>query len=298
MDGSQSPEITISPDLPASFDVNISSEQINELKQAGQSEQSQTILDSLFTPERRKKLIDTASRDIKGRKVRYFRKMKYDKVLDLLETGEQTHLSYFDDVHAPVNEPKLRHLLSDFSRANHLDYNVSSGNAIADDIRNSLGKIIPAEELDQAIRNLTYDQLIPLLDKYLPDTFIKGVHTGSLGQVFSPYLSMSVGGIISLSSRSYVELVMPDDQVVPHPEGVKGEKEVFTRRIKRENIARVYTSNNTLYTDEVTNPETAIGNYYERIHIGREAIERWRWDEPTADYLPTALLPLNTKIHK
>jgi len=275
------------PDVDPSLDILINPQKIAQLKDEHDPAKRQTILDAIFTPERRQRLIQSASVDIKGRKVRYFRKMSYEKLLQLLSEGKQTHLSYFENADGHVPLDILKHLIITYGWHNGQEY-IRTNEDILAEFKRVFSDVIPEAELEDVISNMTFARLIPLLDKYVPERYIKQVHTGSANQILSPYLSMSVGGVINqLRSGVYVEIVMPDSEVVAHPEGVEGEKEVLTRVIKVGDITRVYADPRTLYQDEIVNPDTPVGQT--RGDSSSDNVERWRWDEKTVDYVPVAL---------
>jgi hypothetical protein len=278
-------------DIP---DVSISKELSGKLKVATNPEVQQEILDSIFTSNRRAKLLTNASEDIKGRKVRYFRKMGYDQMLSLLETGKQTYESYHKDLNQKVDDSNLALFLKDYLRekSNGVSKTPVFPESLTDLLKESFRGQAQDEELDKLTQNLTYARIVPFLDKYIPQATMKLAHTGMLHQEFSPYLSMSAGGVISPAisqGRVYVELVMPDSQIIPNEIGVRGEKEVFTKLIERKNIARVYASSDKLWQDEIlAKPQYAqFAETYEKKHLLNQ-VEEWRWHEPTGDYLPVS----------
>ena len=127
---------------------------------------------------------------------------------------------------------------------------------------------------------------------------MKRVYTGSVGQKFSTFLSMSVGGVIStLSSdrypyqKVYCEIVKRD--IMPHESGVPGEKEVFVKKLNLSDIAGVYVDDNKIF-ELIRNDITFSQGHFSKEHqavnrFSDDAIENWRWDVETADCLPNRL---------
>ena len=271
------------------FDVAISPDRIENLKMETDPEKRQNILDDIFTTDRRQKLLRTASKDSKGRKVRYFRKMNYTDLLKLLETGQQTYESYFDDPNKQVTDKDLDTLIRRFSIFSKQEGQANLSQI--EQLKRIFTGFIPEHDLQNMLENLTYARIISVIDTYLPQEFKETIHSGSLGQVFSPYLSLSVGGIINMTDmvdRITVELIMPDETIIPVKTGFEGEKEVYVKKITTRNIARVYTSSSTLQREEVENPDTPIYQF-NNGRIGDNAIGNWRWNEPTTDLLPSSI---------
>lgn len=146
------------------------------------------------------------------------------------------------------------------------------------------------DSIDDADNN---KQKQEILNQFSISILIVVFHTGSVHQKFSSTISLSVGGIISdhlRPSRVYVELVIPDEEVEVHPEHVRGEKEVFVQRIKSEWISRVYVDSEQMRNELITDPNSNIGKFVieKNVEVGQE-VNRWRWDEPTENYLPKKL---------
>lgn len=282
-------------DQEATQSLEIPPEILEQLRRETNPEQRQKALDQLFPDDRREQLLASASKDSAGRPVRSFRRIHYDKLLQLLEKGEQTALDYYPDLHAAIDQGSFQHLLRMVERAQGIDGDILTHFSIAEYLDRIFKNKVPDDELEALKQDLTYKIVLPFVEKYVPLPVLKDAHTGSFAQKFSTLLSMSVGGIVSYPlrpDRAYLELVLPDTAVIPHEpgRGVEGEKEVFTKQLNLRNITRVYTSNDKLYQDEITNPHTPIGSYYAKSHSSHQAVEDWRWDEKTRDYLPTTLL--------
>jgi hypothetical protein len=235
--------------------------------------------------------------DRKGRRVLYYRYIKWDKLFNLLERGEQISMDYVKDPQAPLSPEDLYHL------ANFIkDYAIDSlHKRELRGTKPSLEEIIDtafpnvSQEERARLTKPTYAIILPFIRKYVDQKYIGRRHTGSMLQKFSPFLGMSVGGPINplFDERNvYIEMVIPDSQIIPHPEGVQAEKEVFIEQIKREYISRVHASDQ-LYREAINNPNSMIGTYYaahpDECRTPLEALDRWRWSEKTEDCLPVAI---------
>lgn len=291
-----------------SNDVVISAETLQSLRAEEDPTKQQNILDSIFTQDRRAEMLGNASKDRHGRPVRYFRLMDYGKLLRLLEEGEQTYRSYTDDLEASVDTEHLNDLVTSIARRRAYDAGESTANISQNSTEGKINlafqDLIPDAMLDELSHKaeagaLSYDELIRLIDTHLPTTIIQGIHSGHANQRFSPFLSLSIGGPLRAEfpphKKTYVELTLPDESVIPDdPEHkpISKEMEVFTRKIERENIARVYTDAVVLRRDQIMNPCTAIGAYYLRLGDAQEAVDEWRFNEDTDDYLPSSLVTI------
>ncbi len=273
--------------------VEVTLATIDQLRATTNAEERQKLLDQLFPNERRERKIAGASKDSQDRPVKYFRKMQYDKLLKMLEQGQQTPVDYYEDINAPVDDEVFRYFL----------YQVAGDNfnrrelrelSTPDLVTQLFKDKVPADELAKVLETTTYSTMLPFIDKYVPLSRIKELHAGGLSQRFSPLLSMSVGGVIKdkLSpNQIYLEMVMPDEKVIVHDliEEFEPEKEVFTRSIDLQNVTRVYATTEALQREQVHNPDTAVGKHYNPTNHSSSATDLWRWDEKTEDYLPTSL---------
>lgn len=246
-----------------------------------------------FPLSRRAEMIGNASKDRRGRSVIYYRYMPQKMLDKLLEDGMTDSVGHFDQPDTPISENHVKDVLMDWLKNYEIEYKL-------DVILEEVHKKNPylANELAFLVTQnlLTPRMLHPLLDENLDRKTLMNAHTGSMNQVLSPYLSMSVGGVITSHlprNYVYVELVIPDEYVEPQVAGFEGEKEVLTKQLRKEWITRVYTSTKQLWDEIITNPETPIGQYYERGRSSGDhpfdAIEKWRWEERTEDYLPVSL---------
>ena len=260
----------------------------------------QRIFNEMFPLARREQMLTTASVDSKGRKVLYYRAMPWEKVFDLLQKSRQTPADYWGDVHEPLSsksQQELKYFLLNYYNWYLKPQNEASieNNAVSmKELLELIFKDALPHELAAAIQEANYSSMMPLIRKYINPQYLKNSHTGSVYQKFSPYLSMSVGGpVMSLDHMPnyvYVEMIVPDDKIIIHPHGCRGEKEVFIEELQRDYISRVYTQPQ-LREEVVLNPSTIVGAYHQDQESNNTLItlQQWRWDEKTEDCLPPAL---------
>ena len=265
---------------------------LSTLEGLSDRKEKQEILNQFFPQSRRQEMFTSSSRDIEGRPVCYYRKMNWHTLLKLLKIGELNALDHFPNPDEPADKTELKYFL-----ARRLE-----GDERLDMIRNNdyatiLEMTMPGLSIEEKAVMLgepTYRQLLPIFERHFDRRFMRSVHTGSVDQKFSSAISLSVGGIISdhlRPARVYVELIIPDEEVEVHPEHVRGEKEVFVRRIKSEWISRVYVDPEQMRDELIADQNSNIGRFVtEKDLQNNREVERWRWDEPTENYLPKDLL--------
>ena len=266
----------------------------------------QNLLDQVFTPKRQQEMIKNASRDSKGRPVRYYRYTSINNFSKLLRDCEQNHYTNYHHPEDFDREPdlaELKYLLTryaDFSKNEDLSDEISDLDKFSkEDFLQFVQALLPGHltktQLNDLSDNFTLRHTIDFLHRHFDHEFLMhNVTGGHILKKFSPYLSLSVGGIISdrvNPAEVYLEMIIPDDQIQISGNAFadntfSGEKEVFTRQIKLDWISRVYADNDALYQDIITNPATQIGQYYDRKKTGLDAVEDWRWGEKTSDCLP------------
>ncbi len=282
--------------LSERFDINISPDTLAQLKQTEEREDRAEILQEIFPEARREEMLQMASEDSKGRKVKYYRFIRWDKFMKLLENKKLTAMDYFN-LDEKVDEKELFYFFIDYADFLKVldrfeeDYKALSWSEL-------MSRVFPTltpQETQSFLNDLSFRNILPFVQKNVDPLYMRRRHTGSVGQKFSSLLSLSVGGITTdhLGKNTvYLEMVMPDDKITPHPEGVEGEKEVFTDEINLYNVARVYDSVQ-IWDDIIMNPDTIIGAYQAKIDYSKgshsPAVEQWRWGERTNDYLPTSL---------
>ncbi|MBP6944503.1 hypothetical protein KBD61_01400 [Patescibacteria group bacterium] len=272
-------------------------EAVSKLRSTESAEERQRILNTLFPLTHRKEMVNGASTDRKGRKVLYYRYIKWDKLFNLLERGKQMPMDYVKDPQAPLSAEDLYYLASfikDYAIESLHKRELRGTKPSLEELLNIAFPHVSPEERARLIKP-TYAIVLPFIRKYVDQKYIGRRHTGSMLQRFSPFLGMSVGGPISplFDERDvYIEMVIPDRVIIPHSEGVQGEKEVFIEEIRREYISRVHASGQ-LYEEAISNPSSMIGTYYadhpDECRTPLEALDRWRWSEKTEDCLPAAV---------
>ncbi len=286
------------------FGIDVSKEDLETLQNATTNEERRSVLERLFPEPRRGKMLEGASEDSKGRKVKYYRYMKWPMFYKLLENKKLTAIDHFPDLDEQVDHREFCYFV--------LDYYVHFLKTAGEDLEKEfnlfdelkvlpldqvLAKVFPLadeQERRQLATNLNYRHILPFVKKYFDPAYVRRRHSGSATQKFSSNLSLSVGGIISdhLSKKSvYVEMVIPDRRITPHHDALQGEKEVFTEEIELYNVVRTYDSEQ-IWTDIILNPDTEIGKLRSEIEeegFRRSPVEKWRWDFPTNDYLPVSL---------
>jgi len=283
--------------LAEKFDVNIPSEILTQLKEPMEREDRIQILQQIFPESRKEQMLQLASEDTKGRKVKYYRYIKWDKFMKLLENKKLTAMDYFN-LDEKIDEQELFYFLLDYARYLKVvdilqeDYKAISLPELASRVFPQL----TISEIKPFLENLSFRNILPFVRNNIDPQYMRRRHTGSVAQKFSSLLSLSVGGITTdhLGKNSvYLEMVMPDDKITPHPEGVEGEKEDFTDEINLYNVTRIYDSVQ-IWDDIIMNPGTTIGAYQAKIDYSKgsssSGVEQWRWGEKTNDYLPKSLL--------
>lgn len=278
---------------PSSFDdFEIPQQQLTLLQSTQDQDSQQEILDMIFTDQRRENLLQSASVDRFGRKVRYFRFMPYELLFQFLEEVEQTAFSNKELARSQLKPENLRAYFLEYAGHNNISSHMLfllQHARLPYLIRRVVGNTVKKDDLDRLTSNCTYRDAVLFIDKYVNAGYIRDRHRGS--SYLSPFISLSVGGITmdNLGSNyAYVELLIPDQRIVPNPNGVPGEKEVLVRSITPADISRVYRSTKKLWKEEITNPLTPIGRYHS-LSSSRSPVEDWRWSEKTEDYLPVSL---------
>jgi len=239
--------------------------------------QAQKFYDSRFADDRREEMLACASEDKSGRKVRYFRYMRRDRFLDLLnrgfeiaDGGEQIEYSE-DDLVDLLSELACYHY-----EMNGIDCD-DFGDTISKDLIYSAFPSISVDELNKVLNGTSLQFIKMLVDKYVSRGVQNRLHTGSRLMQFCSLLSVSVAApikeFIGRGEIVYVEMVIPDQSIVLNKNYFEGEKEVldYIRSGKDSNIAEYFSENKQILTgfDDVVN--------------------RWRWDTSLNDYLPISL---------
>lgn len=265
-----------------------------ELLACTSPEARQTLLDKIFTPELRAQKIASAELDQAGRPVRFYRYMSSKILAQLLANGEQRakdidliHDSTSTQEQSPLIEDQsllyiLHRLVQKKYKNTDLKYSFKTPNEIIHDLFSPND----ADKLLTLIQANDQDGIRQFLVTHTPEEFRQQIHTGSMGQKFSDYISLSVGGPINDSlyhhkdmAYVYVEMIIPSDRLTYTHSTFPGEKEVFVNELKRDDIAFVAASNTAFRQEILHHPNTPWQN------DSTEEWQRWR-AAPTEEYLP------------
>ncbi len=255
----------------------------------------QAAIDQLFTAQRREQKLAEQEEDNQGLRVRYFRKMTFAAFVKMARKGYQDAAAYAEEETVKVNPEELKHFIINCLPFEVVDKFEVKNIKLKDLIAEHFGQNI-YEKLEQS--EFSYEGVMDFVNRYIPEADLKQIHTGSVGQKFSPFLSLSVGGVIStLTSEKYpyqkiyCEIVKRD--IISHKTGVKGEKEVFAKKIKMSDIIGAYVDDNKIF-ELIRNDKTfSQGNFYNKhqaeMRFLDDAIGKWRWEVDTNDCLPNRL---------
>ena len=239
--------------------------------------------------------------DSRGLKVRYFRKMSLEAFLKMAKIGYQDAASYAEEGPPDINQEELKRLVIWSLPIDLQDKMEKRKYNFKELVDQNFGQGIYEK---MAISNFSYSSVMDFINSYLDEEYLKEVHTGSLMQKISPFLSMSVGGVISTLSNErrsckkvYCEIVKKD--IITHKLGVNGEKEVFVKNLKMSDIAGVYIDDDKIF-DLIKKDNTfSQGRFYEENKDNKDNfiwlsdfIQKWRWEVDTNDCLPKRLRDL------
>lgn len=213
----------------------------------------------------------------------------------MAKIGYQDAASYAEEESTTINPEELKYLIINSFSSKTQDRIEARKLSFKDLVSDHFG--IEVYET-MAATDFSYLSIMNFVNKYLTEKYLKEIHTGSSKQKFSPFLSMSVGGVIStLSSdrypyqKIYCEIVKRD--IITHESGVNGEKEVFIKKLKLSDVAGVYVDDSKIF-ELIKNDSTFSQGYYSKEHqkenrYSDDAIEKWRWEVETNDCLPKRL---------
>lgn len=257
----------------------------------------QEMFNKLFPEERRKNLVESASEDSKGRKVRYYRMMPVDKFLDLLKSGVWDEETFEDDDKPNLKE--LTYYIYDLARwTKSFDkFDLLKRDNVADFLAD-IFPTAPASELGNLLSANSHSEVRKFFAKYADKTALRAMHRGASTK-FNPYFSCSVGGP-SYSYRDGIvclEMVIPDEEVEYDELALEQEKEVYLRKLNLSWVTRVYDSGekgNLQWIDEVVyNPDLPLGEYTQNKYIpsmDASEISAWTNGEKTRGCVPVDLL--------
>jgi hypothetical protein len=229
--------------------------------------------------------------------------------LDILTFGKQAVESYTDK-DAPVDKNLLTEFLlkhwrylkkKENIKIDIYPYLAGKDSSFTQNISALMAHAFPLsseQEIGIVVSNPIYENVRPLIEEYVDEAFLREIHTGSRLQMFSPYLSMSVGGpiddhILTYGGFTYMEMVIPDTRIIVHPEAHQVEKEVLVKEIRKDEISRVFLDNNQLHKEVLDDKTGAIGQYlytHERNLSHGGPIDQWKSEEKTEDCLPAGLV--------
>ena len=223
--------------------------------------------------------------------------MLWGQFFKLLEKGSQTSIDYWPSKEEAVEEDELKYYFIEYlTKFKSGEFTLLRQKSLTEIMELVCEGVTPTE-LQQAVAEMNYGSIIPLVQKYLPEAYLQERHGGGLMRKFGPYLSVSVGGPILLPTDNLVtvEMVLPDEVVEINPTSLVGEKEVLIRKLPLDAVTRAYTANQ-MYTEIVENPNSNVGAYNNEhpveVGSGTNALEEWRWHAPTEDYFPVSLVRL------
>jgi hypothetical protein len=283
------------------FSIQFPKEMIEQLKDLDPKE-LQKQLNALFTQERRDRMIQKASTDPSGRKVRYYRAIRTNRLYDLLEQG--------NDASRPENESPERireSLLGLYQKylffleeEKEISYELSNkiSNKLFEKDSETILKTIfpqmPSADRTTLLECASLSSVREVLKRYLPNKLKQQVHTGSAEFQLTDYISMSTGGVINTVSAGrsvYLEVVMDDQDIIIPGYSCEGEKEVLTKSIALGNISKVFVTYGEM-EELITGKDSAIKQAIEaspRKNEITDEIEVWRWGTSRNDYLPVSL---------
>ena len=277
---------------------------LEALRGTTDKEEQQMVVDALFTEERRMEKWDRAPRDASDRPVRYYRSMPVERFFQLLESGKQSRQDYDEaeqkqDPERAIIDVCVRYLEHMNQAEGRFDDDLYDRVTLLDE---ALQLAFPehAQHLRTAFHEKQFDVIRELFEQYIPKRLHHVIYGGGLGRQFTPFIALSVGGTIQPSIQDmgrrnggvYIEAVIPTNRMSFRDSGeefCEGEKEVFTKEIRLEDVTSVVI-NDVAYRERFVESSTSnislFAKTLERHLRVYEAVERWRWDTRTEDYLP------------
>ena len=299
------------------FVVDIEDATISSLENATNKER-QEILNNLFNEDRREAMTSQASLDSQGARVRYYRYLNWDRFIDLLKTGNIDAQS--GSRQEEFDENAFRKFLVEhykyLLKENGLDrssdkYREEVDKAKGLAIKDLLDINFPSvsqKEKKELLNNLTFRAVKAFNKKHTTNFFKRLDHYRGLRIDFSPYLSVSVGGIITEiphHGQAYLELVLPDSQIRRDLRGEDtppAEKDILVENFDLSQVSRVFMDRDQINNEIVENTDTGIGRFLEgmrgdprfsSINFDNQEmsvkIGDWKVLCPTEDCLPVSL---------
>gem|GEM_PF-3025544 len=262
------------------------------------------IVRELFPANRKEAMLAHASKDSKGRSVRYFRYMDYQELQALLTQGEITAA---DHPHAEKvfkeKRKEIQWALGHFLKKQGLlekfenDFKTLTENFTIENYRKFVQTKLPRVELFRL--HISY-----------PGADIFGGLTGltscSMGAPFMPPVEPTPKRPNPVG-MAVIEMVIPDEEVYLDPYFKEWalremEKEVMTRRLQKDWITTVYISERQFRDEFVRDPRSPLFPYFEpKIErftddwiVGPQpcdVLQEWKSAESIAEFIPIAKLP-------
>jgi len=274
---------------------------------------SEQEFDSVFPFDVRQERISSSSFDSLGNNVVCYRYVNrsVDKILS--EESWWTRLTHtWEYSRVRFLKRFLRYCLSDKQAIDywlfHAGLSESSADEILREILNSDYSV--KEDIDDILSSRAC--LVDFIIKYIPELDLMERHRFSSWIEFSPYFSWSIWGYTGLFSKNiwiwesqsvYVEAVIPEQDMIYDDRQKGNEKEILTKKIKKEWITRVFFDPSKL-AEEVFHPDSNIWvkNYFETggnsiddliwrnpiesLSDARWIVDDWRFNTDTKLYLP------------
>lgn len=257
------------------------------------------IVKELFPTERKEAILRSASRDAKGRAVRYFRVTTYEDVERLLAEGETTasgnpsNDKIFEKKKQDIKS-SLRHFLEEQGLIEKFakDFQKLSEDFTLKNYRQFIQTELPRLELFRLQISM---------------------HGGGMYGGITGLTSCSVGGPLltpkePVPQKGYegmpvIEMVIPDEEVLIHPLfktlNIEMEKEINTKRLKAEWITDIYLSEEDFTKRFILDKRVPLAPFYGRKTYARDGLPRyaesafdtlqdWKASESIADLIPVS----------
>lgn len=263
----------------------------------------QEVCNKLFSEERREKMIEGASIDRKGRKVRYYRKIARDIFLRALNEGEHSiENNHLEDFDRELPEKRVRGFFLDYAEDEDL---VSWDEATKSlSLQEILERITNNKDaISRLVGERSNRSVIEFIQRYCRQERLEIKHAGSRFMEFSPYLSASVGGsFVEYLRRDDVllEMIIADEKISSFPSECNSrecEKHVYINHgIQLGEISRVFIDTEQYRREVLENSSLPIGKWIiegggvKDPLLSENDIDRWRFNTPTDDCLPVGLL--------
>ncbi|MDP2668331.1 MAG: hypothetical protein Q8P07_00635 [bacterium] len=259
------------------------------------------IVRELFPAEHKETMLASASRDTRGRTVRYFRVTTYKDIERLLTLGETTASE--NSSNDEIFEKKKIQIKSSLAR-------------FLEELKLKEKFAKDFQELSENFTLKNYQQFIQTKLSRL-DLFRLQIsmHGGGMYGGITGLTSCSVGGPLltpkePIPREGYeglpvIEMVIPDEEVLVHPLfktlNIEMEKEVNTKRLKVEWITDIYLSEKDFIERFVADERVPLHSFHDRSTYMTDGLPRmswsafdtlqdWKRSESIADLIPVSKL--------